>query len=197
METRNIKDFLHLYLGCEVQVTTSSATFTGEMLGYYIDEWYEKEEKVSIQVLINRNTRTLFTYAGENVKPILRPLSDMTDEEALKVAMIALKRDNANGLRITRTPERNYVSIWYNQWLPMGDYQKAQWDECDLEICISDDFTIYNHAFYRKGNGTAVGNEPLYRQHEIATFLLSKGFDLFQLIEVGLAIDKTTLKQEA
>lgn len=176
---KDIKDYIHLYCGQLAQISELSQ----RMIAY---GWEDGQVKITGYLIDCLEKEDAF-----NIKPILRPLSDMADEEAKKVVMIALKRDDATGLKINRTPERNYVSIWYAQWLPMGDYQKKQWTECDLEICISDDFTIYNHTFYRKGNGTAVGNEPLYHQHETTAYLLSKGFDLFGLIEAGLAIDKT------
>lgn len=47
----------------------------------------------------------------------------------------------------------------------------------------------------KKENGTAVANEPLYNQHQATIYLLSKSFDLFNLIPEGLAIDKTTLEK--
>ena len=182
---RDIKDYLHLYIGSDINMeVTWKSVITGAL-----------DSRIKSVTVF-----TLYMYDHEPgydiiIKPILRPLSEMADDEARKVAMIALNRDDANGLKISRTPEKDYVSIWYAQWLPLSDYEKENWSECNLEICISGDFTIYNHTFYRKGNGTAVGNQPLYRQHEITKYLLSRGFDLFNLIPDGLAIDATTINK--
>jgi len=166
---REIRDYLHLYLGCEMQYST------------HHEPQYEK------YILSSENLKEAIEFED---LPILRPLSDMTDREVLDVVAIVLRKE-IDFLKVEWTPKRDYVVVHYNTWLPQSDYEKERWERCELNIAIADDFTIYNHANYIKGNSTGVSNEPLYKQHEATRYLLSKGFDLFGLIEEGLAIDKT------
>ena len=65
----NIKDYLHLYLGCE-------------FIGRYVD-WDEDNFPITItyQTLLNVERYT-------TIKPILRPLSSMTGEEKKELEKI-------------------------------------------------------------------------------------------------------------
>jgi hypothetical protein len=127
-EQLNLKDYLHLYLGCDVMVGDWAGTLQSvgcidmgqdcvismqnqdEESGFY-GEWMEEEVE------------------HHKIKPLLRPLSDMTDREKHEVGKLSF-----------------------------------------------------------------IGN--VHHQAEAAktVWLLSKGFDLFGLIEDGMAIDKTTYK---
>ena len=161
--------------------------------------WTDDEDMFRIQVFESDGEdgyegRGIIWCDEEEVELILRPLSAMTDKEVLQVVSIALNKE-IDFLKVEWTPKRDYVTVNYNTWLPQNDYDKERWERCELNIAIADVFTIYNHENYIKGNGTGVGNKPLYRQHEITRFLLSNGFDLFGLIEERLAIDKTKMKE--
>lgn len=118
---KKISDYLHLYLGCDIMILCykdySGGTYklTGKIFANIIDNYNPKEDLI---------------------KPILRPLSDMTEEER---------------------EELNDIELGESSWPTVA---RA------LAPCFA--------------------------------WMLSKGFDLFGLIESGLAIDKTTLhsKQE-
>jgi hypothetical protein len=122
--SKEIKDYLHLYLGCECMTPKG----IGKLFRYDIEtNW----------------TWCVFGIMGpefedsghiENVKPILRPLSDMSEEEKI-----------------------------------------------ELKLNVVQASTI-NHA-----------SEIMWTFEQVR-ILLSKHFDLFNLIGEGLAIDKTTLK---
>lgn len=107
---KDISQYLHLYLGCELK-----------------SEKYPKDTPLDTEILHAIEHDNLY---GE-FKPILRPLSSMTEEE---------------------NKER------FNEW-----YLKEE-------------------------------NTPLERNAREIKYLLSKHFDLFGLIDAGLAIDKTKLK---
>lgn len=107
------KDVAHLYLGCECRVEAFGGIFIEQMRGIKHG-----------QPLIGGKAIDLYAY--KNFKPLLRPLSDMTDEEA----------------------EFAYHAYHDEKTLHLGCVKK----------------TVY---------------------------LLSRGFDLFGLIESGEAIDKT------
>lgn len=120
---KNIKDYLHLYLECEV--LSSNSGMVWQLIGIVNDDGvlYHKDFK--------KNTASL-----QNLKPILRPLSDMTEEEAKEIGF---------------------------------------WSE-----------------LYNKITGTEKGHAiyDLYTAEKLR-LALSKHFDLFGLIEAGLAINKT------
>lgn len=109
METRNleIKDVIHLYLGCEVENKKGQRVNLTPML--------------LAQCLVNK-----WELETEQWKPILRNLSDMTEEE----------KETSGKFNVC------------------SNFELAEW----------------------------------FR------YLLSKHFDLFNLIESGLAIDKNNLK---
>lgn len=123
---KDIKDYLHLYLGCECMTEDGRR---GRFSGFDV---VEKNYSI-VMITVRFSDDPLdhdWTVLNDNeecdrIKLILRPLSDMTEDE--------------------KTEE-------YKIGLDPGIEEQFRW-------------------------------------------LLSKGFDLFGLIEAGLAIDKTTLKQ--
>jgi len=121
MSDKNIKDYLHLYWG--------ASCFAN------IPGLKTKEIFIIDAILISRKGLEYFT----NIQPILRPLSDITKDEAEERAW-----GSAHGFS-------NYCKYSSPQGEPPRFY--------------ADDFQ----------------------------WLLSKHFDLFGLIEAGLAIDKTKI----
>jgi hypothetical protein len=136
---KNIKDYLHLYLGCEVEYpdtdgTPMRAIFTGFSRADGIETTYKKKPKKgeALGDYLSWKPNGYHNSNATKIKPILRPLSDMTKKE-------------------------------------MAEYNK-----------------LYETLF-----NMADGINQI-RQHAACDhYLLSKGFDLFGLIEAGLAIDKT------
>lgn len=131
--SKDIKDYLHYYLGCDVRTNDHDmgdgnkhygrvGTFIGFVdhtrLSCRLAHRAGPEGRVSVFML----------------KPILRPLSDMTEEEQQEM------------LRLHRFAESKLLPWFHDTYFE----------------CIH--------------------------------YLLSKHFDLFGLIESGLAIDKTTIK---
>lgn len=154
---RDIKDYLPLYNGCEVQVTTteyglqgSPGSFKGIMRGFTIDSWRQQKQSPAIQVYVNETT--YYFYKIEQVKMVLRKLSSMTEGEA-----------------------REFCKL-------------EGWGE-DLENIVVTDASI---EFTQNKRTDAISRFTRCRP-EMFLWLLSKHFDLFQLIESGLAIDKDTL----
>jgi hypothetical protein len=110
---KEIKDYLHLYLGCEMLTV---------------------DGRIVTLNLTNLGFALKGIIGSELSKPILRPLSDMTEEEKIELKL-------------------NMVQA-----------------------------TTLNHA------------PEIMWTFEQMRILLSKCFDLFGLIEAGLAIDKTAIK---
>ena len=73
--SKDIKDYLHLYLGCEFETPKGSMKLC---------QW-----KAVGQVQAHREIDfTFHWFDASEVKPILRPLSDMTDEEKIGLTSI-------------------------------------------------------------------------------------------------------------
>jgi hypothetical protein len=118
MET--IKDYLHLYIGCKVYDTFNDVTIELTPMsyaGYTQPRWYKDEDS--------------------QIKPLLRPLSSMTEEEGIE------------------------SETEWNKGRTLGD-----------------------------SVGQALNMANAFR----IKYLLSKHFDLFDLIEKGLALDSTKIK---
>lgn len=121
---KEIKDYLHLYLGCQVLIVSNGIT-----------------NKLVVSSKNHNQEISLAVACGLNVKPILRPLSSMTGEEFNEFKVLC---DN--------------------------DFSKMVVIE---SVSKDGDFTRLCH------------------QATSQAYMLSKHFDLFGLIELGLAIDAT------
>ena len=128
---KDIKDYLHLYLGCEVH------DFVNDKVGRLF--------RVSTNGVCKVLHSVQWSLHPHEFKLILRPLSVMTEEEAVFIKRVL--RDN-HGIDTIKT-------VLQNGW----------------------------HLGHISANAS--------QMFEITRYLLSKSFDLFRLIEAGLAIDAT------
>jgi hypothetical protein len=147
----------------------------------------ETKQLTENQLALFLDCQALFTYAGEpnpmmtaainydrliayskggfdSIKPILRPLRDITEEEAKHI----------------------YHSI--------KNYQSEKSVKEDIEYMTEKD-PDYKWSYVEQFNTCHEYYEPiLYNDagnSSVWFYLLSRGFDLFNWIEQGLAIDKT------
>lgn len=147
---KNIKDYLHLYLGCQME---RGGIVTG--------------------ALLDAANESAFN-AWEDFKPILRPLSDITNREKTEIYKMIFGREFPNSGQIffrhdktTSSDPRWILSTGVDR---LGiEMDGTVWGDCDL-------------------------NNKKHNQHLITLYLLKQRFDIFGLIEGGLAIDKTKLK---
>lgn len=165
MET-NIKDYLHLYLGCKCVVAMKQT-----------------------QKCVCISTMTLeLMLSPFDLTPILRPLSDMTEQELIEVIQLSVPDD----LEDHPTADDYDLEIFYNDGGNLVDRDVAIGATYSC-ICYEGSVAIRKcgtiHFFNDEGEFEKVYNIP-----RVYAFLLSKQFDMFGLIEAGLAIDKTTLK---
>lgn len=156
---KELKDYLHLYLGCEVELNNGGSKVYNRKLvavGGVDDELYCKLRlgKAGKGQLVHG----IFLKEGR-VKPLLRPLSDMTEEEMRGWALIAAPRENMT-----------------------DDYIKKSHEDFLKQVS-------------KKGlDAFEVNSGEFHLAFELTHYLLSLHFDLFGLIESGLAIDKTKLQ---
>lgn len=169
---KNIKDYLHLYLGCEIYAEGFQIRkLTPLVLMEWDDHYYP-------------------------FKPILRSLSDMTEEEAIELQCITTPyrcidwdKDPSKYDVTFHTDHKlgkdhpNYKQVFS---ITVVDLRR---DFDYMNINLNGDIIRYNH----EADKDPVINERVHNHHETTRYLLSKHFDLFGLIESGLAIDKTKL----
>lgn len=141
MDSKNIKDYLHLYLGCD--------TDKGKLIGIELNKAVCMMNDLSI---VEGNIYSL--------KPILRPLSDMTEDEAWEFAG-GKSESLYDDLKI-ESIDKTGIQISYA--IDAGD----------------EGWHIQRHKF----DFYAVGPSQFI-------WMLSKHFDLFGLIDAGLAIKKS------
>lgn len=125
---KRIEDYLHLHIGCEIDTPIGVVRLTGFGGG---EIFYESID-YSIVELSSKGQDWDYT----DIKLLLRPLSDMTEEESEEQRKFLF--------------EQNYRTDDFIETLPFHNAQEMKWN-------------------------------------------LSNGFDIFNLIEVGLAIDKTKI----
>lgn len=152
---KEIKDYLHLYLGCEVK-NLSSGTMKYVLSSIDLMGNVLFRDEVGNEMFLH------------NWKLILRPLSDMTDEEVQMLLRMKFEYDSFQNFRIE--------------------------DESTTEpTCIyATGFKHVNNRAYP----TLINQHISSLNPEQFKYLLSIAIDLFRLKESGLAIDKTTLKND-
>jgi hypothetical protein len=159
---KNIKDYLHLYIGCEIDTT-----IPGDYIHPYGSITLTELRPDNIDQIVRHiqykegYQRDGFTdYDWVEFKLILRPLSDMTEDEAEQ--FIAL-----------RFPERRMIDATVEKY----------------GVCFFD-------KTQKKAKHIHFENIPIELNATTFIWLLSHGFDLFGLIDAGLAIDKTKLNEK-
>ena len=141
------KDVAHLYLG--VEVVNTIGKHMGKIVSVSIDG------TATINPLDEFKPRVIIL---NSLKPILRPLSDMTDEEFAAYSTMLERCDYEAYIEISDSGERR---IGY------------EWEDGICGVLIN----------------SYVGKNLV----AVFSYLLSRSFDLFGLIESGEAIDKTKM----
>ncbi len=173
---KELKDYLHLYLGCECLLEHKvRVTLNG----------FENNHPV---VLNKKDWQSARVNQMDLIKPILRPLSDMTDNEIDELASVLLGKET-HCFHKWRSEDGDCIIA---DWKKEKPFDK-EFDTLTMGMLISGDFSIKHKWDYSNKKGTATTNEPLWNSHLITKYLLSKHFDLFGLIDAGLAIDKSKL----
>jgi hypothetical protein len=112
---------------------------------------------------------TLLTLSNRaNIKLVLRRLEDMMADEAIELASLVVHKDEYINVSIYR---HNYTNDLMVQWGLLTQSQRAD----DVEY-------FFNATGERSWSGSQFH------------YLLQQGFDLFGLIDAGLAIDAKTLQ---
>lgn len=151
---KGIKDYIHLYIGCKA---VSDSGIEGRIVEYNLEYSLCK---------IEISNSTIGKPISE-IKPLLRPLSDMTEEEGYEIYF------------------QYFGSKTAEDW--SGDTGSAYFRPKKVQPGKYHGLRIVDGIDYSSGDfGTVI---------KILPFLLSKRFDLFGLINAGLAIDATKIKK--
>ena len=168
MGKKQLKDYAHLYIGCEIELDKQKFKepapddrrfqLTAVDVGFGSDSFKVKH-------------LGWYTFDGSPIhhdKLVLRRLRDITDEEFIDICKI-------EGMVNAEIRTRNgKISI------------HAVDDSYSLNLIFNDP----SQNIYLQKYGAVIA---LAKTFEINRYLLSKGFDLFGLIPSGIAIDKITL----
>jgi hypothetical protein len=147
-----MKDYLHFYIGQDVDVLRKYPNGDSQVLKLILDAY-------TYMNIVDGS------FKDSEVKLLLRPLSDMSEEEAVEMCKINTPEYRWDCIEIF---DISGECIWYM------DGSRSQGDGFDE----ANDLYIYFEHLNAK---------------EFA-YLLSKGFDVFGLKEKGLAIYKTDVK---
>ncbi len=168
---KKIEDYLHLYLGCECKSQGQEKDGTLKLTGVS----YESMRDILWAYFDNEDD----SYAvAPDVCLILRPLSDMTEEERDEFWIFIFRGFNYpsgkkfNG--ITRFIDKSTTNP-VPRWVLMQGVERVgiEWDG---HVWADSDL----HPW-------------MFNRAEVTLWLLKKSFDLFELIENNLALDKTKL----
>jgi hypothetical protein len=198
---KDIKDYGHLYIGCEVMGEYLDEPRRGYLTGVR-NGGYECEIQFFEEDDFNVMEEPEFNEP-DKVKLLLLPLSSMTEEDwkkCFELSIGAFDLSISDKIKKLATTEV-LVTLGYGQYV-------FGFSGCDNDVRIGDGICVYLHRYLIKEelsvsltgitesqsqfNDKQVEN--VCNVNHIFDYLLSKHFDLFGLIDAGIAIDKTTLK---
>jgi len=169
-----IEDYLHLYLPIAVELNNGGSKVYNRVavaVGNTDDEF----RYVTLRLGKGKKsfTHSILLAEPDRIKPILRPLIDMTEEEMKDVLIMHFHESGrdvaAQSIVSVKKKHEVKMASKYGTGIPYIVYNESN-------IPHSDDVLSFSEL-----------NADQF------IYLLSRGFDLFGLIEAGLAIDKTTL----
>lgn len=129
--------------------------------------WEDNEGNTGGRTELDSYTLTGFYDRQLKVRPILRPLADILNTEAFEVYKLYFGKEQAE------------------DW--SGDTGSAYYSPKKVRVMAEHALRIFRGEDYETGDFMKVVS--------IVPYLLKQGFDLFNLIPEGLAVDKTITKK--
>lgn len=157
------KDVAHLYKG--VMMRTQMGDFP--LMMYHDGNWWLDTIAYGLNAV------------EQDIKPLLRPLDSMTEEEVLTACKLACKSV--------------YGDYRFSKWdVERSPYELCHWDVTNKRSGYS--FTVSSiDGDVLLYDGEDI--DPVYIDSNYRFWYLKQGFDLFSLIPNGEAIDKTKTTQ--
>ena len=163
---KKIEDYYKFYIGCDIVTDDGDNGYLTGIHGEYGGE---------IQLIENGNVLEWPTY-HISFKLAIRPISDMTEKERSDIWDIIFQKRFINKYSgrtvFIEKSDNNKIP----RWVMNSGVER---------LGIQFDGDIWADSDLRKWD---------FNTHEITRYLLSRSFDLFGLIDAGLAIDKTKIK---
>lgn len=176
--SKEIKDYLHLYLGCEVAVIDKmAAEYNCEEIIYTDKLKGVTESEVKPGEMIAIIGDVFQEEYIDRIKPILRPLSDMTEEEFKELA------EKCFGFNMNEA---------YKQRDAVWGRKRITKERLRLAFDLDDYYTI--HVWQEFTSEDKKLMPPLSKINHFVNECRKLSFDMDGLIESGLAIDKTKIK---
>jgi hypothetical protein len=165
---KNIKDYLHLYIGCNVQWNKARG-FTLTKVNWLFNEFEIDQDESGYTETFNEKT-------VHEIKPILRPLSDMTGEVLTEIFDVCY--------RCVYSSERDFPVETVSTGFEMG--MKAFDGKYNYGLTVN----VTGILFSVDGKFLTV---PVF---DVTRILLREGYDLFDLLDAGLAINKSSITEK-
>lgn len=158
------KNIVHFYLGCDFQLfwRKDDGLLEFERVGKLLSIKPKNENQHPLifdcKAEKNRKYTIELAYDYDEVKPILRSISQLTDDEAISLCK----------LKSSFLPSRRKYEVYLNSF----DKKVVSYGDSP-----NDKYLVERYF----------GNGDYYNQHQ-TVFLLSIGIDLFDLIDRGIAV---------
>ena len=178
---KDIKGYLHLYIGSQV-ARVGEPGHSGTLKGVCASE-VEAGKTIAI-IDEGGKTEVADWFAEvypEEIQLLLRPLSDMTEDEARELFVVKDQHQKID-FKWTRITLEKY---------PTSKFETAMKFEPGWRVNAAYRYPDDPNGKERGMIGTL--SLGIFSPSQF-TLLLSKGFDLFNLIPEGLAIDRTKVK---
>lgn len=156
-EEKSLRECLHFYLGCDVKTHKGIEKFVGI-------NWDSKEYPI---ITLAYASSVYGAYKRTEIEPILRPLTSITDQEAIEIANMVAEYECGS-----------------TEWLIERSHT------CIILKCGHYSVTIFTYEVivsfkYKKEE------EQIDNQANLISYLLLKHIDVFNWLDEGLAINKT------
>ena len=166
-----LKDYAHYYIGKPCLNTWFTPDHDAYDVGWKLVGFNASRVK---PFELENDTDTTCT---DSIKLKLRRLESMTEEEAEQLALIY-----SGAKSVART--KGIASNWHYYLCYFGDNEEGE-----LLIIAADGCAWYAHYFDK----SLPGHRNIVGEHKAFHYLLQQRFDLFGLIDAGMAIDGKTV----
>lgn len=174
---KKLEDYLHLYIPYGIYCETPSGKGKMCTLGILGEFGFGMSPGLKV-------------FKPEEVKPYLRKLSSMSEEEMIEVLLIVNNHPSVDPIDAEELGE---IEMFFNDGGNMVDGNVLVGANYSVrcfegQLCIMDcgSITLHDTGEERRAD--------VYNQPVVFRYLLSKHFDLLGLIDENLAIDASTIK---
>jgi hypothetical protein len=172
MEKLTVQD-LAMFIGCKVKYRGNIYDLITISMS---NGWESNQQYVEIGTLGEETSDDDISVDYDEVIPIIRPLSDITESELIDIAKIIYGQPDSVKWKVEFNKYRNCHLVYRKHYSKRFTFCCETGEiECYEMDMVDECKDIYNN------------------QHYVTKYLISKQFDLFNWIQKGLAIDRNKL----